>query len=181
MMALASLVTSIGSISFSDITLFLLYPIWPIFLNLVNQLSNVDKPMSFSLTKLRMVIFLDKYSFIIDILYSAEYVLYCIKNPPGVEDNMNYILAVGWKSFRHTIKSSGVIDIDVYQNENKNNYLYKGRDIPSSSFQIMISKISKYQLRVNANEFIGILNIEYWFTIENAARMLRFLMKIIKD
>ena len=59
------------------------------------------------------------------------------------------------------IKSSGVIDIDVYQNENKNNYLYKGRDIPSSSFQIVISKIGKYQLRVNANEFIGLLNIEY--------------------
>ena len=58
------------------------------------------------------------------------------------------------------IKSSGVIDIDVYQNENKNNYLYKGRDIPSSSFQIVISKIGKYQLRVNANEFIGILNID---------------------
>ena len=46
--------------------------------------------------------FRDWYSSIKVHLYSAAYILYSIKNPPVVEDNVDQKFALEWISFRDT-------------------------------------------------------------------------------
>lgn len=52
-------------------------------------------------------------------------------------------------------KKSGKIDLDIYPTNSKEEYKYKGRDLDSASFKVIIDESGEYKIKITLNQFIG--------------------------
>ena len=52
-------------------------------------------------------------------------------------------------------KKSGKIDLDIYPTNSKEEYKYKGRDLDSASFKVIIYEPGEYKIKITLNQFIG--------------------------
>ena len=52
-------------------------------------------------------------------------------------------------------KNSGKIDLDIYLANSKEEYKYKGRDLDSASFDVIVDVPIKYKIKITLNQFIG--------------------------
>lgn len=52
-------------------------------------------------------------------------------------------------------KKSGKIDLDIYLANSKEEYKYKGRDLDSASFKVIIDEPGEYKIKITLNQFIG--------------------------
>lgn len=52
-------------------------------------------------------------------------------------------------------KKSGVIDIDIYPTDRKDDTQYKGRDLDSATFSVILSETGEYKVRITAKDFVG--------------------------
>ena len=52
-------------------------------------------------------------------------------------------------------KKSGKIDLDIYPTNSKEEYKYKGRDLDSASFKVIIDEPGEYKIKITLNQFIG--------------------------
>lgn len=62
-------------------------------------------------------------------------------------------------------KKSGRIDLDIYPTERKEDTEYKGRDLDSAAFSVILSDAGEYKVRVTAKDFVGEYEIS-WKTEE---------------
>ena len=63
-------------------------------------------------------------------------------------------------------RESGRLDIDVYPVDSKDTPNYTGRDLDSSSFDVIVKEPGEYQVCFTATEFIGDYGIS-WRTEDN--------------
>lgn len=52
-------------------------------------------------------------------------------------------------------KKSGVIDIDIYPTNRKDDTQYKGRDLDSATFSVILSETGEYKVLITAKDFVG--------------------------
>lgn len=52
-------------------------------------------------------------------------------------------------------KNSGKIDLDIYLANSKEEYKYKGRDLDSASFDVIVDEPGEYKIKITLNQFIG--------------------------
>ena len=52
-------------------------------------------------------------------------------------------------------KKSGKIDLDIYPTNSKEEYKYKGRDLDSASFDVIVDEPGEYKIKITLNQFIG--------------------------
>ena len=52
-------------------------------------------------------------------------------------------------------KKAGRIDIDIYPTDCKDNTNYKGRDLDSTAFSVVLSETGEYKVRISAKNFVG--------------------------
>lgn len=63
-------------------------------------------------------------------------------------------------------KESGRLDIDVYQTDSKDDPDYTGRNLDSTSFDVIIEEPGEYKVCFRATEFVGNYEIN-WRTEDN--------------
>ena len=62
-------------------------------------------------------------------------------------------------------KKSGRIDLDIYPTDRKEETEYKGRELDSSAFSVILTKSGEYKIRITAKDFVGDYGIS-WKTEE---------------
>lgn len=68
-------------------------------------------------------------------------------------------------------KKSGVIDLDIYPTDRKDDKEYMGRGLDSASFSVILTKPGEYKVRITAKEFVGDYGIS-WKTEKNEGEQL---------
>lgn len=63
-------------------------------------------------------------------------------------------------------KESGRLDIDIYQTDSKDDPDYTGRNLDSTSFDVIIEESGEYKVCFRATEFVGNYEIN-WRTEDN--------------
>ena len=63
-------------------------------------------------------------------------------------------------------KESGRLDIDVYQTDSKDDPDYTGRNLDSTSFDVIIEELGEYKVCFRATEFVGNYEMN-WRTEDN--------------
>ena len=58
-------------------------------------------------------------------------------------------------------KKAGRIDIDIYPTDCKDNANYKGRDLDSAAFSVVLSEMGEYKVRISAEKFVGDYEISW--------------------
>ena len=58
-------------------------------------------------------------------------------------------------------KKAGRIDIDIYPTDCKDDTNYKGRDLDSAAFSVILSKTGEYKVRISAKKFVGDYEISW--------------------
>ena len=58
-------------------------------------------------------------------------------------------------------KKAGRIDIDIYPTDCKDNTNYKGRDLDSTAFSVILSEAGEYKVRISAKKFVGEYEISW--------------------
>ena len=58
-------------------------------------------------------------------------------------------------------KKAGRIDIDIYPTDCKDNTNYKGRDLDSTAFSVILSETGEYKVRISAKKFVGEYEISW--------------------
>lgn len=58
-------------------------------------------------------------------------------------------------------KISGRIDIDIYPTDCKDDTNYKGRDLDSTAFSVVLSETGEYKVRISAKKFVGDYEISW--------------------
>ena len=62
-------------------------------------------------------------------------------------------------------KKAGRIDIDIYPTDCKEHTNYKGRDLDSAAFSVVLSETNEYKVRITVKDFVGEYEIS-WKTEE---------------
>ena len=62
-------------------------------------------------------------------------------------------------------KKAGRIDIDIYPTDCKDDTNYKGRDLDSTAFSVVLSETNEYKVRITVKDFVGEYEIS-WKTEE---------------
>ena len=62
-------------------------------------------------------------------------------------------------------KKAGRIDIDIYPTDCKDDTNYKGRDLDSAAFSVVLSETNEYKVRITVKDFVGEYEIS-WKTEE---------------
>lgn len=63
-------------------------------------------------------------------------------------------------------KKSGCLDIDIYPVDDKENPEYTGRNLDSTSFDVILKEPGEYKVRITAEEYVGEYGIS-WRCDEN--------------
>ena len=58
-------------------------------------------------------------------------------------------------------KKAGKIDIDIYPTDCKDNTNYKGRDLDSTAFSVVLSEAGEYKVRITVKDFVGDYEISW--------------------
>lgn len=58
-------------------------------------------------------------------------------------------------------KKAGRIDIDIYPTDCKDDTNYKGRDLDSTAFSVVLSETGEYKVRISAEKFVGDYEISW--------------------
>ena len=58
-------------------------------------------------------------------------------------------------------KKAGRIDIDIYPTGCKDDTNYKGRDLDSADFAVVLSEMGEYKVRISAEKFVGDYEISW--------------------
>ena len=58
-------------------------------------------------------------------------------------------------------KKAGRIDIDIYPTDCKEHTNYKGRDLDSTAFSVVLSETGEYKVRISAKNFVGDYEISW--------------------
>ena len=58
-------------------------------------------------------------------------------------------------------KKAGRIDIDIYPTDCKDNTNYKGRNLDSTAFSVILSEAGEYKVRISAKKFVGDYEISW--------------------
>ena len=58
-------------------------------------------------------------------------------------------------------KKAGRIDIDIYPTDCKDDTNYKGRDLDSTAFSVVLSEAGEYKVRISAKKFVGDYEISW--------------------
>ena len=58
-------------------------------------------------------------------------------------------------------KKSGCLDIDIYSVSDKENPEYTGRNLDSTSFDVILKEPGEYKVRVTAEEYVGDYGISW--------------------
>ena len=58
-------------------------------------------------------------------------------------------------------KKAGRIDIDIYPTDCKEDTNYKGRDLDSTAFSVVLSETGEYKVRISAKNFVGDYEINW--------------------
>ena len=58
-------------------------------------------------------------------------------------------------------KKAGRIDIDIYPTGCKDDTNYKGRDLDSADFAVVLSEMGEYKVRISARKFVGEYEISW--------------------
>ena len=62
-------------------------------------------------------------------------------------------------------KKAGRIDIDIYPTDCKDDTNYKGRDLDSTAFSVVLGETNEYKVRITVKDFVGKYEIS-WKTEE---------------
>lgn len=62
-------------------------------------------------------------------------------------------------------KKAGRIDMEIYPTDCKDNTNYKGRDLDSATFSVVLSETNEYKVRITVKDFVGEYEIS-WKTEE---------------
>ena len=84
-----------------------------------------------------------------DIRNGTEYYTY------QVEDGYSGVVSVC------IAKKAGRIDIDIYPTDCKDDTNYKGRDLDSTAFSVVLSETGEYKVRISAKNFVGDYEISW--------------------
>ena len=63
--------------------------------------------------------------------------------------------------FIYIAKKAGRIDIDIYPTDCKEDTNYKGRDLDSTAFSVVLSETGEYKVRISAKNFVGDYEISW--------------------
>ena len=58
-------------------------------------------------------------------------------------------------------KKAGRIDIDIYPTDCKDDTNYKGRDLDSAAFSVVLSETNEYKVRITVKDFVGEYEISW--------------------
>lgn len=58
-------------------------------------------------------------------------------------------------------KKSGCLDIDIYSVSDKENPEYTGRNLDSTSFDVILNEPGEYKVRITAEEYVGDYGISW--------------------
>ena len=58
-------------------------------------------------------------------------------------------------------KKAGRIDIDIYPTGCKDDTNYKGRDLDSAAFSVVLSETNEYKVRITVKDFVGEYEISW--------------------
>ena len=58
-------------------------------------------------------------------------------------------------------KKAGRIDIDIYPTDCKEHTNYKGRDLDSATFSVVLSEANEYKVRITVKDFVGEYEISW--------------------
>ena len=72
-----------------------------------------------------------------------------------VEDGYSGVVSVS------IAKKAGRIDIDIYPTGCKDDTNYKGRDLDSAAFAVVLSEMGEYKVRISAEKFVGDYEISW--------------------
>ena len=72
-----------------------------------------------------------------------------------VEDGYSGVISVS------IAKKEGRIDIDIYPTDCKEDTNYKGRDLDSTAFSVILSEAGEYKVRISAKKFVGDYEISW--------------------
>ncbi len=72
-----------------------------------------------------------------------------------VEDGYSGVVSVS------IAKKAGRIDIDIYPTGCKDDTNYKGRDLDSTAFSVVLSETGEYKVRISAKKFVGDYEISW--------------------